>query len=54
MIDQNDNSPIFEEAEIILNIPENAGRQRVHRILAHDKDADDNGKIFYTIEGMFC
>jgi hypothetical protein len=34
-----------------INVPENAGQQTVHRVLAHDKDDGVNGKIFYTIDG---
>ncbi|XP_052077487.1 protein dachsous-like [Mytilus californianus] len=48
--DQNDNSPVFEETQITIDIPENAGQQSLQKILAHDKDDGDNGKIFYTIE----
>jgi len=49
--DKNDNLPIFEESEVQINVPENAGQQTVHRVLAHDKDDGVNGKIFYTIDG---
>ncbi|VDH90723.1 protocadherin-16/23 [Mytilus galloprovincialis] len=48
--DQNDNSPVFEESQITIDIPENAGQQSLQKILAHDKDYGDNGKIFYTID----
>ena len=51
--DINDNTPVFKEDEIFLEIPENQEQETIHQFVAHDADEGANSHVTYTITGSF-
>lgn len=47
--DINDNSPVFKENEIFIEIPENTVQDAIHKFVAHDADEGENGRVTYSI-----
>ena len=50
--DINDNSPVFKDSQLFIEIPENTEQDAIHTFVAHDADIGDNGRVTYTITGM--
>ncbi|KAH9494388.1 hypothetical protein Btru_021753, partial [Bulinus truncatus] len=53
VLDANDNAPIFEPYNVSYGVPENETiGYLVTKFVATDKDIDDFGTVFYTLDGV--